>query len=247
MSGRALPPTSPFAGDDGSTPPELAAALAQVAERGAAAALGELVRVLAATRLLVPVLAEALVVHEVEGLQRDRVAAAGVVALAGPDGRQVLPVFSSVETMSAWRAEARPVPVAGAQAAQSAVAEGWDLLVLDPAGPVTVTVPRTAVWALAHGVEWRPAVAAGEDGTLRVDPEVASELATAALVVPGVRAAEALPGRKAEVALRLGLDAGLDRAGLDAVLSRVNARIAASELVAERVDSLELRIHAVAP
>lgn len=245
MTGKQLPGTSPFADDDGSTPPGLGAALDKVARDGVAAALGEVVRALATDRVLVPILARAEVVEEVDGLEVDREASTGVVAISAPDGRQVLPVFSSLATLAAWRPEARPVPVPGWQAAGSAVNDGWELLVVDPGGPVTVQVPRTAVWALARGQEWRPAVAPGAHGELEVDREVAEELAVAALVVPGVRAAEALPGERAEVALRLGIDAGLDRAGLDAVLGQVNARLAASTLVAERVDSLEMRIHAV--
>ena len=245
MTGKELPRTSPYADDDGSPAPELAAALSRVASDGAAAALPDVVRALGNVRVLVPVLAEAVVVEEVEGLHVDREASTGVVAISSPDGREVLPVFSSVQAMAAWRTDARPVPVQGRQAAGSAVTDGWELLVVDPGGPVTVQVPRTAVWALARGEEWRPAVVPGASGEAVVDPEVAQELAVAALVVPGVRAAEALPGRSAEVALRLGIDAGLDRAGLDAVLAQVNARLAATSVVADRVDSLELRIHAV--
>lgn len=244
MTGKELPGTSPFADDDGSAPPALAAALERAAAGPAAAALGDVVRALASERVLVPVLAQAEVVEEVDGLVVDREASTGVVAISAPDGRQVLPVFSSVATLAAWRTGARPVPVMGRQAAASAVTDGWELLVVDPAGPVTVQVPRTAVWALARGEEWAPAVAAGPSGELAVDRAVAEELAVVALVVPGVRSVEALPGTTAEVALRLGIDAGLDRAGLDAVLAQVNGRLAASSLVAERVDSLELRIHA---
>jgi len=244
VTGKELPPSSPYAGDDGRVVPELAAALERFEAEGPAALPG-LVEALGGARVLVPVMAEALVVEEVEGLHVDRTAATGVVALSAPDGRQVLPVFSSVQAMAAWRAEARPVPVVGRQAAASAVNEGWELLVVDPGGPVTVQVPRTAVWALAHGETWRPALVPGPEGGVVVDAEVAEELAVAALVVQGVRAAEALPGERAEVALRLGIDAGLDRAGLDAVLAQVNARLAAASVVAERVDSLELRIHAV--
>lgn len=243
MTGKELPRTSPFADDDGSAPPALAAALDRAAS-GTAAALGDVVRALASARVLVPVLAQAEVVEEVEGLAVDRETSTGVVAISAPDGRQVLPVFSSIGTLAAWRPEARPVPVMGRQAAASAVTDGWELLVVDPAGPVTVQVPRTAVWALARGEEWVPAVAAGPTGELVVDRTVAEELAVVACVVPGVRSAEALPGKTAEVALRLGIDAGLDRAGLDSVLAQVNGRLAASSLVAERVDSLELRIHA---
>jgi len=245
VTGKELPRSSPFADDDGSAPPALAAALAKVAAEGAAAGLGEVVRALDAERVLVPVLSQAEVVEELDGLEVDREASTGVVAVASPDGRQVLPVFSSVAAMAAWNPEARPVPVPGRQAAGSAVTEGWELLVVDPGGPVAVQVPRTAVWALARGEEWRPAVVARAGGELEVDREVAQVLGAVALVVPGVRTAEALPGQRAELALRLGIDSGLDRAGLDAVLAQVNARLAAASLVAERVDSLELRIHGV--
>lgn len=242
MTGKELPGTSPYAGDDGSTPPELAAALATVAADGAAAGLADVVQALGRVRVLVPVMSQAEVVEEVAGLAVDREASTGVVAISAPDGRQVLPVFSSVEAMARWRTDARPVPVQGRQAAASAVNDGWELLVVDPGGPA-VQVPRTAVWALANGQAWRPAVAPGADGELVVDTEVAQVLCAAALVVPGVRQAEALPGQRSEVALRLGIDKGLDRAGLDAVLAQVNARLAAATLVAERVDSLEMRIH----
>ena len=244
MTGKELPGSSPYADDDGTASPELLAALDRFAAEGAGA-LPELVGVLENVRVLVPVLAEAVVVDEVDGLQVDREASTGVVAIAAPDGRQVLPVFSSVATMAAWRTDARPVPVQARQAAGSAVTEGWELLVIDPGGPVVVQVPRTAVWALARSESWRPAVVPSAGGELGVDPEVGAVLVAAALGVDGVRAAEALPGQRAEVALRLGLDAGLDRAGLDAVLAQVNRNLAGAALVAERVDSLELRVHAV--
>ena len=243
MTGKELPGSSPYADDDGSAPPQLAAALAKVADDGVAAGLVDVVRALGAERVLVPVMSQAEVVEQVEGLTVDREASTGVVAISAPDGRQVLPVFSSIATMAAWRTDARPVPVQGRQAAASAVNDGWELLVVDPGGPVTVPVPRTAVWALANGQQWQPAVAPGDGGELEVDAAVAQELCVAALVVPGVRSAEALPGQRSEVALRLGIDSGLDRAGLDAVLAQVNARLAAATLVAERVDSLEMRIH----
>lgn len=242
MTGKELPGTSAYAHDDGSAPAQLAAALEVFAAEGPPGGLAGVVSALANARVLVPVMSQAEVVDEVDGLAVDREASTGVVALSAPDGRQVLPVFSSVDAMGRWRADARPVPVQGRQAAASAVNDGWELLVVDPGGPVTVQVPRTAVWALANGQEWRPAVVL-DAGELVVDTEVAQVLCAAALVVQGVRSAEALPGRRSEVALRLGIDAGLDRAGLDAVLAQVNARLAGAALVAERVDSLEMRIH----
>ncbi|GAB6938391.1 SseB family protein [Isoptericola variabilis] len=256
--GRALPghlrsiqPTSQFAGDDGSADPELAALLG--AHAAGTGSLEDVVRRLAVTRVLVPVLAELAVADVVErdgpaGTQElhvDKEAAAGVVAIEVLDGRRALPVFTSVDAMKAWRADARPVPVEAARAALSAVSEDWSLLVVDPAGPATALVPRPAVWALAQGLQWRPAlVPAGPDGALEVDPEVASAVADAAAPVQHVVRAHAERGRRAEVAVVLALDPGLDRPGLDRVLAQVNARLGASTVISGRVDSLELRVGA---
>ncbi|MEZ0449726.1 SseB family protein [Cellulomonas sp. ICMP 17802] len=238
MTGRELPPSSPFAGDDGTADPAVAAALAALdAGSGTVAAV---VDALAGTRVLVPVLAELevedTVVHDGHEHVVDKEASAGIVALRAPDGRTALPVFTSVATMAAWRPDARPVPSDVARAALSAVTEGWEVLVVDPGGPTTVLVPRPAVWALAQQERWRPAVTA--DG---VDPELRAAVAAAVGAVPGVVAVDAVPGTRAEVAVVVDLVAGLDRAGLDAVLAQVNAAVAGVELVATRVDSLELR------
>jgi len=255
--GRALPghlksiqPTSQFAGDDGTADPELAALLRAHAD--GAGSLRDVVSRLAATRVLVPVLAELAVADVVEhegpaGTQElhvDKEAAAGVVAIEAPDGRRALPVFTSVDAMRAWRADARPVPVEAPRAALSAVSEDWSLLVVDPAGPATALVPRPAVWALAQGHEWRPALVEGADGALVVDADVATAVADAAAPVQHVVRAHAERGRSAEVAVVLALDPGLDRAGLDRVLAQVNARLGASSVISSRVDSLELRVGA---
>lgn len=237
--GRSLPPSSPFAGDDGRCDPGLAAALdAHAAGTGSVA---DVVGSLAGTRVLVPVLAElelaGLVQHGDHEHTVDKEASAGIVALRSPDGRTALPVFSSVGSMQAWRSDARPVPTDVARAALSAVEEGWELLVLDAGGPVTVLVPRPAVWALAQQRPWEPAVVG--DG---VEPAVRDAIAHALGGIPEVRGTDARPGRRAEVAVLLRLVPGLDRPGLDRVLAQVNAALAADETVAARVDSLELRL-----
>jgi hypothetical protein len=287
VTGRELPPTSAFAGDDGSADPRVAAALGAVAAGNGSTA--EVVEALAGTRVLVPVLAEleASETVEVGGHAHtvDKEASAGIVALQAPDGRTALPVFSSVAAMTAWRKDARPVPTEVARAALSAVDEGWELLVLDAGGPTTVLVPRPAVWALAQQQTWRPAVT--EDGAaLVVDPGVRDAVRSAVLAAvapaqasPAARAAPAarsapagrslcrrrrgdspgslgsiasvaspvldvdvVPGARAEVAVVLTLVPGLDRAALDAVLARVGEALGADETVAQRVDSVELRL-----
>jgi phage tail protein X len=152
-------------------------------------------------------------------------------------------VFSSVASMAAWRDDARPVPSDMARAALSAVTEQWELVVLDPGGPTTVLIPRPAVWALAQQEQWEPAVVRTRDGDA-VDARVRSAIGRAVAAVVEVVAADAVPGRRAEVAVVLTLVPGLDRTGLDAVLARVNAAIAADATIAAYVDSLELRVRA---
>ncbi|WP_371300471.1 SseB family protein [Cellulomonas sp. Y8] len=166
MTGRELPPTSAFAGDDGSADPTVAAALTALGD--GSGSLAAVVEALAGTRVLVPVLAELEAAETVQvgghAHTVDKEASAGIVALQAPDGRTALPVFSSVATMAAWRREARPVPTDVVRAALSVVSEGWELVVLDPGGPVTALLPRPAVWALAQQQPWRPAVLAGDGG-----------------------------------------------------------------------------------
>lgn len=234
--GRELPPTSAFAGDDGAADPALAAALAAVAADGAALLPG-VVTALASARVLVPVVAEVEVAGTSGGLTVDKVASAGVVALRTPDGRAGLPVFTSTASMAAWRPAARPVPAEGPRAAMAALQEGWEVIVVDPAGPVPVLVPRPAVRALAAGIPWCPAVAGGH-----VRPEVADAVARALAEVPEIRSVTAEPGRRAEVAVVLGLPPGLGRADLDGVVAHAGAALAADETVTAGVDSLELRV-----
>lgn len=233
---RELPPASAFAGDDGSADPALSAAAAAVTHsRGT---VQDVVEALRGSRVLVPVVAR-LEQSGVGagGLHVDKEASAGVVALRAPDGRTALPVFSGTATLAAWSTDVRPVPAEGPRAAASALQEGWELLVLDPGGASPVVIPRPAVVALATGAPWRPAVVDGE-----VVRDVRDAVVAAVRGVDGVRGADAVPGRRAEVAVVVQLPPGLDRDALDQVLGRVGAVIAADETVAERVDSVELRV-----
>jgi hypothetical protein len=134
--------------------------------------------------------------------------------------------------MAAWDARARPVPVEAARAALSAVAEECQVLLLDPAGPLPFVVPRPAVWALAQHRPWTPAPH---------DPVVLEAVAEAARV-QHVVAVRCEPGEQAELRIVLGVRPGLDAAGVQVLVAAVQDRLAASEAVADRVDSLELRL-----
>lgn len=243
MAGRELPPTSRFAADDGAADPALAAALARHA--AGEGALADVVAALATARVLVPVLAierddrdepdEPDEHHPAEPFAGARHASAGVVAVAAPDGRTALPVFSSVTALARWHSSARPMPAEGPRAAAAALGEGWDLLVVDPGGGATAVVPRPAVRALAAGLPWQPAV---RDGAVATAVRAAVRRAAA---VPGVLDADAVPGRGAEVAVVVTLEPGLTRTALERVLADVGAHLAADVEVTAAVDSLELR------
>lgn len=234
--GKALPPGSAFAGDDGSADPELAHALVEhAAGRGP---LSAVVARLAQVRVLIPILASLDKDDYTEaGLRIDKEASAGIVALKAPDGRTALPVFTSVATMATWRADARPSPADAVRAALSAVSEDWAMLVVDPGSETQALIPRPAVWAIAQQQPWIPTITDGQ-----VHPEIATEIAAVVGPIEHIVAVSVEPGSSAELAVALKIDAGLTRAGLNYVLEQVNTALSRSTLVAQRVDGLELRI-----
>lgn len=183
--------------------------------------VADVVATLPGTRLLVPVVADG--------------ADMALVTLTAPDGRRTLPVFSCTAALTAWDATARPVPVEARRAALSAVDEGCDLMVLDP-GPASVLLPRPAVWALGKGETWVPSPER---------PDVADALVRAASGVPDVVHVHGEPGARAELVVVLGVRPGLDPGGLAGVTARVSQALAAEQVVADHVDSVELRVVAV--
>lgn len=163
MAGRSLP-AHPFAGDDGSADPVLRAALGAPGGPNDAAVLAALVgaRLLVALVALPPEAVSGAADsggHHAEAEHGTEVAAA---ILAGSDGRRAVAAFTCVSTVALWRADARSVPVPAAAAARSALDEA-DLMVLDPAGPVSYPVSGPRLRALAEGRRWLP---------VHADPEV---------------------------------------------------------------------------
>lgn len=148
--GRTIPDPG-FADDDGSADPALAAALGRFRSDPPAHHL-EVFLALQHARLLVPVVA---VPSDVEvdgaGRTRERSTDMATVLLTGRDGRQALLGFSSMESLTAWRADARPVPVAAPLVARSAVDGGAAALVVDVAGPTTYVVEGDLLEGLAAG------------------------------------------------------------------------------------------------
>jgi hypothetical protein len=151
-SARRIPDPG-FPGDDGSADPVLAAALASyVASPGDEERHVDVFLALRSARVLVPVVA---VLGEAEvdgdGMAREKTSDMATVLLTGLDGRQALLAFTGTESLLAWRADARPVPVSAVDAARSAVQEGAAALVLDVAGPTTYAVEGDLLTGLARG------------------------------------------------------------------------------------------------
>lgn len=240
---------SPFPGDDGSTPSVVAEALRGVAE-GRDPLRRDLVAALAASRLLVPIMAvateEGTTAH---GLTGDNGADMAMVSITAPDGTRVLPVFTSVGQLSRWQRSARPVPTLTAQAAQAAVQEGITELLLNPAaGALERTAPtagiedlagpillqRSILWALAQGRAWQPP---HEDAELAAELEQIAQLLGAA-----VNGLSAQPGKRTETMLLVRLEPGLTAPQVQGIVQQLSAEVAASVLIAERISSLTLKL-----
>ena len=231
--GRTLT-AQPFADDDGRADPALVAALTDHAvgrgtESGVLAAL-------AGARVLVPVVAAVGEGHPLpDHVRGDAGAEMSLPLLGGPDGIRAMPVFTGTETLTAWDASARPVPVKAARAALSAVEEGCSALLVDPGSDHAFVVRRPPLWALAQGRTW---VAPHADDELAA--AVAAALRPVTDVVPA-RAVTLAPGRQAELAVVLSLEGGLDERALRDVLQRTGELLAGLPLLTERAGSLELR------
>ena len=168
-----MPATRP-AGDTGGADPAVTAALAAYAA-GAATEHAVLTAV-AASRLLVPVvavLAEANAdgtvppapasarsgsgseppapasAHSGPGSEKETEMA--LPTLIGNDGRKAVIAFTGTDTVRRWRADARPVPVPASRLWPAVAAEQADAVVIDVAGPVPLVVEGARLRALASG------------------------------------------------------------------------------------------------
>jgi hypothetical protein len=162
-------PDPGFADDDGGVDPVVAEALAAYDRTGVAdepAAHLEALAVLQDSRVLVPVVA---ILDELEvppgeppgggagsGLPREKSSDMAAVLMTGRDGRTALLAFTGAAGLDRWAqsyagGEARPVPVPARQAAQAALQDQADALLVDVAGPVLFVVEGEDLQSLAAG------------------------------------------------------------------------------------------------
>ncbi|GAA1358993.1 hypothetical protein GCM10009596_13660 [Arthrobacter rhombi] len=244
-------PLHNFDADDGSPDPAYVAAIAALkAGTGDEQAVH---RALAHARVFVPVVATladgGIGEH---GFAEDKEADMALVTIKAPDGRPALPVFSSVDRMQSWHAQARPVAVYAPRAALSAVAEKAQLLVIDPGAELTFVLRRPAVWALAQQREWTPSYA---------DSELLPVLQSAADAESAIVGLAAAPGRGVasraadgsvvpgggpgpELRIDVTLRPETSREEATAILQELQRTLGTNAEFAGRVDSLELGLRA---
>ncbi len=232
MTGRPLPPSSPFGADDGSASPTVLAALTAAAE--GRAGVDAVVAALLDARVLAPVVArldEAQI--DAAGRAVEKVAHLATVTVRSPDGRRGVPVFTSLAALAQWDPQARPFPLRAVDAARGVFDEDGDALLVDPASPHRVALTGSLLLALAEGRRWLPpstdpvvAVAVAEaveglPGLASVSLGPADDADLLVTVVPersadGLELAQAVAARLADVpVLRARLDRGLDLAVAD--------------------------------
>jgi len=237
-----------FASDDGETPDSLRDAVDRLRQAASASSLTGLadahaavIEVLGTVRVLVPLLAEAGAVGVTpEGRKVEKTQELSIVTVSAPDGRRVMPVFSSTASMRAWNPEARPIPVPMPQAAVAAASEQTDLIIIDAGSPdQELGIRRTELESVAHGRPRRPAWANGD---------VEREFERIAAAEPRIEQLRLAPGDPharllaPEVDVLLRLTPGLDRTQLEDVVAHLQAQFAASSIIAHEVDSLRIAL-----
>ncbi len=249
-------PLHTFDGDDGLASP----AVREARERLLAGELDEagFVNALSGQRLFVPVLAElaeeAAPAHsptgESSGPVGDKQADITLISITSRDGRQTMPVFTSVEALTAWHGQARPVAAEAERIMLAAMAEGAELAVLDPGAEFTFVLRRPALQALAQAARWVPSYR---------DPELAEALGGILDLCPGVAQLQIQPGDGVssatadgrsvagggsgpELSIGVVLVPGADGVDARLALASVQAALADVGLLRERADSVQVKL-----
>ncbi len=222
--------------DHGEADPAVRALMATLTAYPSSAGEQELLAKVAAARWLVPVVAVAKDTQIKDGMRVDGHAEMATVILTTPDGQRALPLFTGLDSLAAWDPTARPVPVSADVAAQAAVSESADTLILDLGSAHGLALRPSMVWALAMAREWLPAHA---------DPVVARGVAAAVAEesdVVGHLVEEGEPAASGILRVVLVLRPGLDADGVAALATRVGERIATDGELRARIDGIAFSV-----
>ena len=229
-------------GDDGAAPAALAAALSRFQAREA----GEesVIDAIRGSRLLIPLVTKlGEVALNARGQTIDKTQELSIITVAGPDGRTVLPAFSSTAAMTAWNPLARPVPADAVRVALAAAQENTDLVVLDPTSPGEFVIRRPALWSIAQSLPWTPSYASRQVADAFA-ASISSELSVLTVALSAGDPLARLDGP--ELVVQLELVDGLSQADLDAILGRLGKRWSENEIITTGVDSLRVKLVASA-
>lgn len=137
-----------FADDDGSPAPEVRDALAAAVASSDTTVYLDAVVELCLSRLLVPLLASGD-----ETMEHDpkRHAAMAAVLLEQADGRRAMLAFTGTDSLTAWNAQARPVPATLDVVADAAAQSSAGTVIVDLAGPHPLLIEGGVLENLALG------------------------------------------------------------------------------------------------
>lgn len=244
----------PFKDDDGSQSDTLRAALTALRDASAgdqddalAAAATSLVDALRTERVLVPLIAEAgdFGVTE-DGRVVEKSQELSIVTVEGPSGQQAGLMFSSVDEMTQWRRDARPVPVEASRVAAWALTEKIPHVVIDAGSGDPVVCRRGMLWALindeAYVAPW-------------VSDQVVEVLRAPHLwgSVPGLVSSRVKSGWRLDhgvgpdVVVTLFLEQGLDRSDIDKVTQTVAAYWASAPDTLSLVEGIRIELAPAPP
>ena len=239
----------PFKDDDGSQPEQLGKALTAVREALAgsdddqlAHAANTLAATLRTNRVLVPLVAEAgeLGVTD-DGRVVEKSQELSIVTVEGPTGQPTGLMFSSVDEMSAWNTEARPIPVEASRVAAWALTENVPHVVIDAGSGDPVVCRRGILWSLVSDEDY---VAPWRSEAV-VEALSARHLwgSVPGLVQARIRAGWRLDqGVGPDVVVTLALEPGLERAGIDKVTQTVAAHWAGVTEALSLVDGIRMEL-----
>ena len=164
------------------------------------------------------------------GFQSEKAAEVLLITIKGSDGRTALPAFTSLDALSRWKAQARPMPASTHRICAGALSEGADLVVIDPAGPTTVEVSGAMLWALA---ESRALVPLAEDraviGAIREASEGMARAFSDVFLQPGA-------DQSTDLVIQLVARGGANIVELRDAASQLASRLATDPIMRSRVD-----------
>jgi len=228
---------NPHAGDTGETPADVSESL--TAWCTGTGSFTDLVATLAVNRFLIPLVTHAGDDFDVDNpVMEDKVQELSVITVAGPSGEKVIPAFTSVAAMSAWKLEARPIPIDAQRVALAAASEQTDRIVVNP-GTDSIVLRRPVVWSIAQGnpytAPWESAEFLSETRNLLAGIDD--------LVEVGVGAGDPnATGDGPDVRLILGLVDGLDSDRVQTLVTEAQGRISNNDIYVDQVDALALSL-----